>query len=156
MTRKRRKRRTRGTSLEVKQRRVKVSELMLRRLPQIEMASLLDVSQATISKDVRAILQEYEDAIPRNVNRVKGRELAALDQMELQACVEFERTRKVCWLRARLDILERRSKTLGLDAPITVKHDLSELFDKDPRHMTDEELQAAIEATKARQEELLH
>ena len=120
------------------QRRMKVSEFMKRRIPQVQMAEILGVSESTISKDVKAVTEEWRNYMVRNADTIKARELVELDEMELAASKEWMKDHHVRWLRMRLDIKKRRADMLGLDSPIVNVH--RHEVDKDLRDMSDDEL----------------
>ena len=102
---------------EVQDRRRKVAGLLLRRVAQWKIAELLDVKRYTVSRDAAALLQQWRIEAGAATVEVVARELAELDDMERQVCERFEETHAVEWANARLRIMQRRAKMLGLDEP---------------------------------------
>lgn len=110
----------RGTTpkqMEIHERRQKVAQLYLRRQTQEEIGRVLGVSQDTISLDLKALREKWAAENVENLDQVKVREAAELDEMESEAAVEFSRRKNWEWFDRRLKVKERRAKLLGLDAP---------------------------------------
>lgn len=103
--------------IEVEDRRRKVAALLLRRVPQWRIADQLQTRRYTISRDVKVLLQQWRIEAGAATVEVVARELAELDDMERQVCERFEATHAVEWVNARLRIMERRAKMMGLDEP---------------------------------------
>ncbi len=82
-------------------------------MTQEEIARQLGVGQATVSRDIDAVKQQYR----ADRTAILEREHAELDQMERDASVEFARTKDREWLSERRELKRRRSAMLGLDAP---------------------------------------
>lgn len=129
------------------ERRLKVSEMMKDHISQQMMAAKLKVSKATISKDVKIIMDQWCNEVLLNVTALKGRELVELDQMEAAAAKGYREStseqHKIRWLRTRLQIKARRAKLIGLDSPIIHQHVTA--MDKALREMSDEELDRILE-----------
>jgi hypothetical protein len=84
-------------------------------------ARLLDVDPSTITRDIRAIRKEWKRERIDNVDEVRMREIAELDEME-RICMERLRGctapwQGARWMEERRKIKERRAKLMGLDAP---------------------------------------
>lgn len=104
--------------VKIEDRRRKVSQLYLRRQTQESIAQALGVSQATISDDLTHLRKQWAAENVENLDQVKVREAAELDEMEADAAVEFSKRKSVEWYDRRLKTKERRAKLLGLDAPV--------------------------------------
>lgn len=132
-------------SSRVRKRRHQVSELLLKRWRQCDIAEKLGVTDQVVSKDAKAIHEDWKASLPTDVSEFQRQDLKALAQMEQQACEQYDKTRKVHWLRVRLDIMARRAKIVGMDQPLqlAVRIDHSWLS-KPVAEMTDSELQQAI------------
>jgi len=140
------RRRSRVTR-KVAARRAEVAECMKAHMTQRQMAMKLKVSNATISKDIKVITDQWCNEVLLNITAVKGRELVELDQMEAQAAKGYRESKtetcKIRWLRTRLMIKSRRAKLIGLDSPIIHHHVTA--MDKALREMSDEELDRLLE-----------
>lgn len=125
------------------QRRLDVAEMMRRRIPQEEMAKKLGVNRGTISRDVKALVQEWEKQVQTKAGYLRARELQELDHLEgvaqlnmenaLQLRYDLERAAKAqhrkvdskewekfdrsvrAWHGQRIRVKERRAKLLNLD-----------------------------------------
>lgn len=105
---------------EVKERRLKVSELYKKRYRQFEIARILNCDQSTISRDIKAIHKEWSAQCVDNIHIVRIRELADLDEMEKECIIRLEELKKhphqgSRWMEERRKIKERRARMLGLD-----------------------------------------
>jgi transcriptional regulator with XRE-family HTH domain len=108
--------------VEREERRLKVQQLYFRmRLTQEEIAEQLGVHQATVSRDVKAIVQGWRDEYLGDTDLIRARELGDLEAMERDAALEFQRTKEVRWMAERRHIKERRARLCGLDAPAGVE-----------------------------------
>lgn len=148
------------TQVRMRGRRAKVSAMILAGYRSIRgIARKLDVSAATICRDVKAIEKEWSeevDAADRERHRV--RELKKCDQMEgaiTLASLGFEETEKgqkaedrkrsiplaLKAQPARLDIMKRRAKLLGLDSETVNMRNLtpSDVLKEMLRQETEEE-----------------
>lgn len=138
---------TKRVTRKVAARRHEVAEMMKAHMTQRQMSIQLGVSTATISTDVKIIMDQWCNEVLLNVTAVKGRELVELDQMEAQAAKGYREskseTSKIRWLRTRLMIKARRAKLIGLDSPIIHHHVTA--MDKALREMSDEELDRLLE-----------
>ena len=98
-------------------RRKRVLALYLRHVTQSEIASLLNVNQSTISRDIEVIEAEWRKERDRDLSEWKARMLADLESIERDASTRYTVTNEPEWLRLRLLVQERRAKLLGTDAP---------------------------------------
>lgn len=103
--------------LAIEERRRKVASLWLAHVTQNEIARQLEVSQPTVSLDIKAIRQQYR----AERTEILDREAAELDQMERDAALQFAHTKAREWMSERRAIKERRARMLGLDAPAKVE-----------------------------------
>jgi len=119
---------------EIAARQKQVAALLLNRVSQVDIADKLNVDEATISRDVKALFKKYSAESQEDISHHVARELAELDRMELEASVMYQKFKGDSktqtnskeankWLETRLKIKDRRSKLLGLDklTAITVK-----------------------------------
>lgn len=109
------------------QRRLKVAELALARVPQFEIAKTLGVSTATVSLDLKALREEWRKEGRERIDQAQEHELAALAKDERRirqriARLKEEDTKGLCdYMKAIMSIMERRAKLLGTDAAIKVE-----------------------------------
>lgn len=129
--------------VKIEDRRRKVAQLYLRRQTQAEIARVLNVSQQTISDDIAELRKQWAAENVENLDQVKVREAAELDEMEAEAAVEFSKRKNWEWFDRRLKVKERRARLLGLDAP--TKTDANVNIGK----LSDEELVATTKALLA-------
>ena len=109
---------------EMEERRVQVAELWTLHLEQHEMAKKLGVSDATISRDVAWLAEQWRRRSEEEVGEIKACEIADLDAMERRlAIILTKRGENISaadlarLTDCRLHVKERRAKQLGLDAP---------------------------------------
>jgi hypothetical protein len=98
-------------------RRRKIAVLYLRHIDQVTIAQQLGVTQATVSRDLKALTQRWLAESVEAVSTVKARELAELDDIERECAMQFYIEKDPAWLDRRFKCKERRAKLLGLDAP---------------------------------------
>ena len=103
--------------VEIEDRRRRVAELLLQRVPQWRIAEQLELPRWMVSRDQSALLKAWRIEAGAATGETVARELAELDDMERQVCERFEETHAIEWVNARLRIMERRAKMLGLDEP---------------------------------------
>ena len=103
--------------VEMEARRQKVAELYLRKTKQEDIAKELKISQATVSRDLTWLRRRWTEAAIGDIDARRGRELAELEEMELDCAVQFGVSKDPRLLNTRLRIKERIAKMLGLDAP---------------------------------------
>lgn len=131
--------------MEILDRRRRVSAMWLKRVPTREIAATLKVTPQTITTDIKWLKKDWAKEQSDNVKEVIDRELQDLDHMEQQAAsihtlcmTQFNRARRDAeleghaaapdarpWLAEarqslaeRRSIKERRSRLIGLDAPV--------------------------------------
>lgn len=118
-------------------RRRKVAEYYLLDYNQQEIADMLEVSQGTISTDIRYILTEWKKATLNDTDTIVRRELKKLNYLEQEAVENYNIVKAwrsgdpdkplspqlEKWAKIRLDILKRRAQFLGLDQPTRVNID---------------------------------
>lgn len=113
---------------EIAARQKQVAALLLNRVSQVDIADKLNVDEATICRDVKALFKKYSAECQEDISHHVARELAELDRMELEASVMYQQFKgdknkniptnskeANKWLETRLKIKDRRSKLLGLD-----------------------------------------
>ncbi len=112
---------------EVKNRRKKVAALYLNKVDQADIADKLSISQATVSRDIKALAEEWHNEAMLDINTHISRELAELERMELETAAMYQTAKRedkpsskreaISWMETRLKIKDRRAKLLGLDQP---------------------------------------
>lgn len=100
-------------ALEIAERRRVVASLVAKRMPQVQIAKALGVSQPTIASDIKAIKAAWLEEAKQDVEVVIARELAELEDMEDDAA---QAQSDPVWFEKRLKVKERKAKMLGLDA----------------------------------------
>lgn len=132
--------RPRGEALAIAKRRRMVAQLYLRRMTQIEIAEKLNISQATVSGDLKALKREWLEQSLDAVDEVRAREVAELDEMERDCALQFVGGKEDVWILRRLGLKERRAKLLGLDKPakatVTINA-ITQLLDLLPEDLRD-------------------
>jgi len=103
--------------VEMEERRRKVASLYLRKIKQETIAEKLEISQATVSRDLTWLRKQWRKAAITDVDARRGQELAELEEMELDCTMQFTATKDPRFLGLRLRIKERIAKMLGLDEP---------------------------------------
>jgi hypothetical protein len=76
------------------QRRQKVTELYLKGRSQSAIAAELNVSQSTVSDDLKYIRRKWEQSSIRNYDELRTRELHKLDFIESEAWAAWDRSQK--------------------------------------------------------------
>ena len=102
---------------ELDDRRRKVAQLYLRRVPMGEIATQVNVHKSTITRDLQHLSREWLAESMTDTKILKARELAELDEMEYDCALQFSAKKHVEWTHARLRIKQRRAKMVGLDDP---------------------------------------
>ena len=145
-----------------------ISQRYLRGEPQTRIAETLDVSQQTVSNDLKELQRRWQASALVDLNAAKAQELAKIDNLEREYWEAWERSCEDAgtvvkkakeggakeatqtikgqagdprFLTGVQWCIERRCKLLGLDAPIAVDAALN-IANTTP--LTDEE-QAAVE-----------
>jgi hypothetical protein len=78
----------------IAERRKKVTSLYLQGKFQDEIAKVVKVDRATVSRDLRSVQAEWLKSGVMDLNAAKARELAKLDEVERQAWDAWEKSRK--------------------------------------------------------------
>lgn len=78
----------------VAQRRQRVTELYVKGWSQAAIASDLNVSQSTISDDIRYVRRKWEESAVRNFDELRTRELQKLEYIEREAWAAWDRSQK--------------------------------------------------------------
>ena len=76
------------------ERREQVARLYLEGKTQTEIAAKFDVTQATISRDLEAIRQQWVENALVHFDQIKARELARIDKLERENWQAWERSQK--------------------------------------------------------------
>lgn len=105
---------------EVIARRKLVAEYYLQHATESEIAQMLGVGQATISRDIQAILADWKRAYLVDAEAYVLRDLADLDSLERECATRLRATGEAIWVLRLVQIKGRRAKLLGLDAPSKV------------------------------------
>jgi hypothetical protein len=121
--------------------RAKIAELRLKGWTQQQIAQAVDISLRTCIRELEILHRQWREEASEDIAAIKARELHKLDRMESEAWREWERSRvphrklvmeggKVTrveksgqtgdprYLQAIMGIQDRRSRLLGLDAPV--------------------------------------
>lgn len=75
-------------------RRRRVAELYLKAMPMWEIAQQLNVSAPTISRDLKALIQEWREGALFDFTDAKAKELAKLDRLEREYWDAWEKSKK--------------------------------------------------------------
>lgn len=115
---------TTSKKTEIANRRKQVAQLYLNKVDQQDIATKLEVSQGTISNDLKALNKEWVERAQSDISVIKSRELAELDFMELEAATQYQAAKKagkeafmLKFAAHRLDIKKMRADSLGLNQP---------------------------------------
>lgn len=115
---------------KIKIRREWVARLLLRGMTQREIVNALavppgagglgggpgiDVSLATVNNDIKAMRKKWKERADQSTDEWMRDEIAKLDELERQAWISKK-------YELVLKIMNRRSKMLGMDAPIKKEH----------------------------------
>jgi len=106
-------------------RRAVVARLFLGRRKKTEIAEILGVNRATITRDVQAIEKEWAQERLSSVADFIRRELRELNEMEREAISCFYEAEteaaQLRWFQMRLTLKEKRWKLLGLTAGVELE-----------------------------------
>ena len=108
--------------LLMEERRDKVVKMTLAGMSTREIALELDVNQSTISRDLKARLEAISKG-NKEIERERALELARINSLitvQWPRAMEGDETEKPT--KMILQLMERRSKLLGLDAPKRMEH----------------------------------
>lgn len=122
-------------------RQTKAIELYLKHYSQSQIADELEAlgfpcDRSTISGYIAAARKEWRESRLNDMDEIFERELAELDEMEMEAVKLFIRfadhldeddiylsSKEASeWIKARLKIKEQRQKLLGLNSPVKMQH----------------------------------
>jgi len=108
------------------ERRSKVADLWKRKYSVSEIAKIVGIGIDTVRNDIRKMEQQWIKNQAINVNDIRMRELADLDEMEKLCIDRLESlkdspTKGARWLEERRKIKVRRAELLGLDAATKFK-----------------------------------
>jgi len=129
--------------LSIADRRLKVTEYVLKRESYQVIADKLGVSKRTIIRDVKAIHKIWQKESIDNIDELRLRDLAELDNMEMMCALEYETNKSSTLLLRRIQIKERRAKLMGMDKPtrnIITGKDEEPLFGPNLSGLTTEQL----------------
>lgn len=118
-------------NFSISERRREVARLYAMRWDQEEIAEELEVSQATVSRDISFLMEQAKKSMGEEIKNLVIRDLMSLEAMEKEAAKNYEWLKPIelhesniymlrsmeKWALIRLKILERKSKLLGLDQP---------------------------------------
>lgn len=108
-----------ATQAEREKRRTRIAEMLAERLSYSEMAKRLGVGKSTITRDVRAMLDEWRESRVEDVETQVVVELHTL--AKLQQGIAYEANGgDLPSIDRVLKIMERRAKLLGLDSPTKI------------------------------------
>jgi len=104
-----------------RERRAQIAGLYKKRYKMHEIAEMLGINIATVSRDIKYLESLWIKSQIDNIESVKLRELSELDEME-RVCIErLEKCTQpwqgARWMEERRKIKERRAAILGFDAP---------------------------------------
>jgi len=92
-----------------------VAGMYLRRTPQAEIATAVGVDIRTVCRDLDHLRAIWAQELQANHVDQRGRDLAALDQLEKDAATQYLATKHMGWWDRVLQAQERRARLLGLD-----------------------------------------
>lgn len=108
----------------VADRRKKVAAFTLNHYDQNTIASMLDVSQPTVSRDIKFLTAQWRASAESDIQNHVARVLAELELMAKEASANYINLKSDgslkqanTWMMTRLQIIDRESKLLGLDKP---------------------------------------
>lgn len=74
--------------------RMQIANMYLRGYSQMAIAAELDISQSTVSRDIKHLFNEWLDAAAVNFDEAKARELARIDNLEVEAWQQYEASKE--------------------------------------------------------------
>lgn len=80
--------------LELLRRRQAVADLYVQGHSQMAIAERLNISQSTISADLKQIRREWRESMIRDFDHAQDKELAKIDRLEREAWAAWERSQK--------------------------------------------------------------
>jgi hypothetical protein len=109
---------TRNTAA-IAARRIKVSDWYLHGKTQWEIAELTKTNQATISRDIKAIIDAWKKEAINNIDELRAKELMKIDHLELEYTEAWDRSKG----RKEITATERTDLAGGQRAKASVKHE---------------------------------
>lgn len=128
----------------IQERRMRISEFFLRGYCQEQIADKTGVSQAQVSRDLKAISKAWQQTAESNIARVKAQDLMKLRRLERESNEGWARSKyKIViekdgdgkevekaipldgnpkFLEVVLKVIQRRGEMLGYDAPKQLDH----------------------------------
>lgn len=101
---------------QIERDRTLVSRYYLQGKTQPEIAKLVEISQSTVSRDIKVLEEEWQTERVYNINEAKARELARVDILELEYWEGYERSKLDAITRTRtLKELPAGSEQVGGD-----------------------------------------
>lgn len=113
--------------------RLRMSDLYLQGRLQADIASELGLSEATVSRDLKALHKEWLAGSRIGFSKAKARELAKIDRLEREYWEAWKRSRiegqagDPRFLAGIQWCIERRCKIMGIDAPTKMDLRINEL-----------------------------
>ena len=95
--------------------------LVLRGIPQYEIAAQLGITPSQVSRDLARVRQQWQEQATMDLDRSKAVELAKLNQLEQTYWEAYELDPHSSLLDGVLKCIDRRCKLLGLDAPAKIE-----------------------------------
>lgn len=91
--------------------REKIAGLLLKAWTVPMIARELKLSEATINREKRILTEEWKQAAVEDIAAIKARELRKLDDLELEARAEWERSKQAYQKKVVEDVVNRKSDT---------------------------------------------
>jgi len=110
-------RRTQGKTA-IQKRRQDAARLYLRGCTQLQIAEALKCDQATISRDLSMLRQEWRASAGADTAELRSRQAAVLDECEREAWVSWSSEHAPRYLEVIVKIADRRARLLGLNVEI--------------------------------------
>ena len=135
--------------LEITERRARVAQEILLNKSTAEIGRILNVSKATISRDAKAIINEWKELYDTEAIREwRISELARLSMIE-EAIQEKVKKGDLYAIREQINLMKYRADLLGLKMPVKVEHTGADggpikYQEVDLSEKTDQELDAAL------------
>lgn len=84
---------------------------------QAEIAEHLDISEATVSREVAKLKDEFKSQTKANISELQAAELAKLAEVESAAWLSHSKTNSEAALNTILRVIRTRASILGYDSP---------------------------------------
>ena len=82
-----------NSKYEIQKRRAEVSELYLSGIPQFRIAGKVGCSPSQVSRDLKALMKQWQQQSVMDIGQAKSRELAKIDLAEQRAWEGWETSR---------------------------------------------------------------